>query len=347
MNIEKAAPLTRTTLLETIAKLTGYAQIPASLDPTGKSAFALGLTKFAIDKAKEAIDKKLESYYSELLSADDEEYVAPPKGLTLNTLDFSAILEACAKDIEFEKSTLYARLTKSIAAGIVSKASRRHFILSLHQSTSEELEALRLIYISQRHNLIHKNRYGTLHASEILTADFLGEITSICIETFKQKKFIENDRLTKMGTSFVEAIHKKDQLTPESVDYHEWRVKSILLINSSLPSNDIEQITSGLRELKIYCSNQTLQNIKLDDTKYLGKYYGVIFVGDFHDVEYRYQATLKSLTQHNNCAWLGLAGRFFPNTPISTIIHADSIAEYMSKISKHFKLPTHIEIIAD
>jgi hypothetical protein len=347
MNITKAPSVTRTTLLETISKLTGFAQIPASLDPTGKSAFALGLTKFAIDKAKEAVDKKLESYYSELLSADDEEYISPPNGLTLSALDFSAILEACAKDIEVEKSTLYARLTKSIAVGIVSKSFRRHFILCLHQSTSEELEALRLIYISQRHMLIHKNRYGTLYTSEILTPEFLGEITSICIETFKQKKFIENDRLTNIGTSFVEAIYKKNQLTPESVNFDEWSVKSFLIIANKCPHNDIEQIMSGLRELKIFCSNQTLQNIKLEDTKYLGKHYGVIFVGDFREVEHRYQATLKSLTQHNNCAWLGLTGRFFPNTPISTIIHAESTVEYIKKISMHFQLPTPTKITAD
>lgn len=301
--------------IQRVAKVLGYGKILTDLDSTGISSFLLDLTEHAINHRRVIRDRQMESYYHELLNAEDDEFIKSPDSVNLSELDFVALLSACSSELELEKAKLYARLTKSIAVGMVKKEYKRHFILTLSNTAFDDLEVLRLAYVCSKYKIMSKANNIRLSADEVLKADHLGPIGSICLDAFTKGKLIDTNGLSSIGEQFVQALYEKDQLTAESLGFEVWQDRHINLCypdNSSLDL--VRAFEAEFRKLRISCSNCSAS--ALDESRFsFITTRGTIFIGGFGAVDSRAkQNILKWCDKHTyQTVWIGFEDSGMPD----------------------------------
>lgn len=301
--------------IQRVARVLGYGKTLTAFDPTGISSFLFDVTEHAVNHRREIRDRQMEKYYQELLNAEDYEFIQSPDSVNLSELDFVALLSACSSELELEKAKLYARLTKSIAVGMVKKEYKRHFILTLSDTAFEDLEVLRLAYVCSKQRIMSKAQNIRLSADEVLTTDYLGPIGSICLDAFTKGKLIETAGLSSIGQKFVQAIYEKDQLTAEALGFEVWQEKRINLCyagNSSIGL--VGAFEAEFRKLRILCTNCSAS--ALDENKISSiTTSGTVFVGDFGSADYRAQQNIiKWCNKHvYQSVWVGFEGSGMPD----------------------------------
>lgn len=301
--------------IQRVARTLGYAKPLTVFDPTGISSFLFELTAHAVKHRREVRDRQMEEYYQELLNSEDNEFIQLPDSANLSELDFVALLGACSSELELEKAKLYARLTKSIANGMVKKEYKRHFILTLSASAFEDLEVLRLAYVCGKQNVMPKVNNFRLSASKVLKLDFLGPIGSICLDAFAKGKLIEADGLSSIGREFVQAIYEKDQLTAASLGYEVWQEKRINLCYADNSSAKlVGAFEAEFRKLRILCTNCSASALDVEKFN-LGTTSGTVFIGGFQGVDYRAQQKIISWCDKHlyQSVWVGFEGAGMPN----------------------------------
>jgi len=168
-------------------------------------------------------ERRLLEFHSRLLNRPDPINLETGEDAAsvVENADFHALLAACVRDIEEEKTGAYAELTHSIARGHVKQQWRRHFILSLSDLSWEYLDYLRRVYVVTKNNLMAEGS-GSLKAEDFLTGYEAGTVQHLAVVSLNAKSFVDGVRLSQLGELFVEACSSPEELSPEPYGYQRW-----------------------------------------------------------------------------------------------------------------------------
>lgn len=130
--LNDAAGLSKKDKVKTVLKIADLAvKLGISLSPGANAVYEA--TKISLEAARDYVqarnEKRVIDFHRTLLYRDgvnNKEII----NAELNAADFHALLDACVSDIEEEKTSSYANLTRAIALDLVPVTHRRHFIHS-------------------------------------------------------------------------------------------------------------------------------------------------------------------------------------------------------------------------
>lgn len=153
----------------------------------------------------------------------------------LSAADFHALLDACVSDIEEEKTTPYASLTRSIALGLVPLNYRRHFIHSMKELAFEHLDILRAAYTMTKYSCISQD--GKLASTRNYFPRLqTNSITKLSLKALLERGLISEAALTPLGVCFIEACYSPEDLAPENFDYKSSRLERGVIISTTVNS---------------------------------------------------------------------------------------------------------------
>lgn len=166
-------------------------------------------------------DRRINEFHKKLLCPDgvlDEGILAGE----IEEANYHALLNACLSDIEDEKTELYAKLTRTIAAKGINGKLYRHFILSLKDISWDDFDYLRQVYVISENSIIASRNGGTVSADS-----FIGDIPQAGVHglpatTLKTKGFLEGKNITYVGSQFVKACSPEDDLAPGAYGFRVW-----------------------------------------------------------------------------------------------------------------------------
>lgn len=186
---------------------------------------AYEFSKFSIGKLRDYIhardDRRIYEFHKELLCRNDvvdEELLAGE----IEEANYHALLNACLADIEDEKTTAYANLTKAIASAKVSGDLRRYFILALKEIAWQDLDLLKRLYVINKNSIIASAGNGTLSSKDYLTKYSEGSAHRLSVTTLSAKDFVNENEISGIGSLFAEACSSADDLTPGVYGYRVW-----------------------------------------------------------------------------------------------------------------------------
>lgn len=276
-----SARIARSTAVDRVLKL---GDILNSLipDPT-TAAVATGIHA-TIAELREWIrnrdDRRIREFHEALLSKDELSGDASDKSGSIETADFHALLSACLSDIEDEKTSAYANLTKAILFNKVPKELRRHFIISLKDLSWEYLDYLRRIYVVSKHNVMPEEGVGRVAAQDLLTNYEAGSIEQLAVANLTAKSFIDGVQLSHLGEAFIEACSADDDLEPYSFEYKTWLglTCNVMFLGSDLDCGTalLDQLAARLRIQRIKVGAFALKGVlrsspwqRLDGSHYI------------------------------------------------------------------------------
>lgn len=196
-------------------------------------------------EAKEA--QRIREYSQALLSGlanIGSETTLPPDAADA---DFEAILSALLNDIEDEKTIYYARLTKTLATGMLDKSYIRPMILALKDISIHEIETLRTSYIAQKHALIPAQ--GPMFSSEITPVD-PNDPNHYGYRAMEQRGLIHESKLTNYGVRFMEAICPLELRTPDSIGMKRWLTTCLFVTYEMGNDHLVRQLETLARTLR-------------------------------------------------------------------------------------------------
>ncbi|WP_337153504.1 hypothetical protein [Pseudomonas protegens] len=190
-----------------------------SLAPVGSAIYEA--SKIGLEVARDYVqrrnEKRIVEFHRTLLSREgvfDRDLI----DAELNAADFHALLDACVSDIEEEKTIPYAKLTRSIALGLVPVTHRRHFIHSLKELAFEHLDILRECYTLTRYSCASES--GKLIDSEIFLTNLQTDsISHLALNTLNSRGLITETKITPLGVKFIESCYSSDELKPYNFNY--------------------------------------------------------------------------------------------------------------------------------
>lgn len=241
----------------------GEASLKGGLSLLAGGSFLYDLLKTQKESIRESVRKRdeerLDAFFSDLL--DGESPMEPSVADALiDDRDFHALLRACIADIEAEKMDAYAALARSITCGKIDGDWKRHFILSLKDMSSKELDYLRSAYVARHFNLVPQN---PLAGSMVQETNFLkvgqpGSHKNIALSNLIAKGFVHEERLSPTGIDFTKACTKENNLTPGALGYKCWSGQNVAIISyelgDNLMSNRAIEIEGFLRKYLIKTS---------------------------------------------------------------------------------------------
>ena len=174
-------------------------------------------------------EERLFEFYLRILGADASMDESVARAM-MDDRDFHALLRACAAEIEAEKVEAYAQLARGIASGAVPRGWRRHFILSLRELSSDDLERLRGALIAKENRLIPAQG-PSMGPEHFLKPDAPGTARAISIGNLTARGFAQDGKLTKAGEDFARACLRPEQLTPSSLGYRAWSGQNFAILN--------------------------------------------------------------------------------------------------------------------
>jgi len=208
-------------------------------------------TKIGLEAARDYVqvrnEKRIVEFHRTLLSRDgviDQKMI----NAELNAADFHALLDACVSDIEEEKTTPYANLTRSIALGLVPVTHRRHFIHSLKELAFEHLDILRETYTLTRYSCISQNKL--IDPKHFLTNLQTESISQLALKALIARGLISEVKITALGVRFIESCYPTKDLDPYNFNYKTSKKERGVIIKLG-DSKEIKAIeTSLINELK-------------------------------------------------------------------------------------------------
>ena len=192
-------------------------------------------------------EQRIFEFHKMLLCRDD---VVDGRILTgeIEEANYHALLNACLSDIEDEKTTPYANLTRAIALTKVPKELRRHFIFALKDISWDQLEKLQHIFVVDKYSVADAK--GTLVPSIAVLIKLSGQPTdSLTYSALQSKGFLDDKGLTSIGRDFVNACSIEDDLNPGTFGYEHWSLNQCLIIQ---PNNSNRLSEEVLRQLEIH-----------------------------------------------------------------------------------------------
>ncbi|EJM77253.1 hypothetical protein [Pseudomonas sp. GM60] len=249
--------LTRTTALskkdgaKSVLKIADVAiKAGFSFTPVGGAIYEA--SKIGLEVARDYVqgrnEKRIVEFHRTLLSREgvfDQDLI----DAELNAADFHALLDACVSDIEEEKTTPYAMLTRSIALGLVPVTHRRHFIHSLKELAFEHLDILRETYTMTRYSCISESG-KLIDSRNFLTHLQSDSISQLALQTLMARGLITERKITPLGVSFIESCYSSDDLAPYNFNYKTAKQERGVIIKL-IDSKEVKLIESSLiHELK-------------------------------------------------------------------------------------------------
>lgn len=240
-----------------------------NLTPGGNAIYEA--TKIGLEAARDYVqgrnEKRIVEFHRTLLSREgilDQDMIHAE----LNAADFHALLDACVSDIEEEKTTPYANLTRSIALGLVPVTHRRHFIHSLKELAFEHLDILRETYTMTRYSCISQKNDKLIDSRNFLTHLQSDSISQLALKTLTARGLTTETKITPLGVSFIESCYLSDDLAPYNFNYKTSRQERGVIIKL-IDSNKIQAIESSLiHELKKRnIQTETSHGLKFDGLK--------------------------------------------------------------------------------
>lgn len=236
--------------------------------PVGSAVYEV--SKILVEAARDYVqgrnEKRIVEFHQTLLSREgvsDQDMTHAE----LSTADFHALLDACISDIEEEKTTPYARLTRSIALGLVPVSHRRHFIHSLKELAFDHLDILRETYTMTRYSCIAKNS-KLMDSRNFLTNLQFDTISQLALKTLIARGLVTEIKITELGVKFIESCYSTDDLAPHNFNYATSRQERGVIIKLG-DSKEIKTIaTSLIHELKKrQIQTETADILKVDGLK--------------------------------------------------------------------------------
>lgn len=172
--------------------------------------------------------------------------------------DYRAILGLCAKDVEKEKTEIYTTLMLSLLNSNAPEHMRRELILLANSLSANEIALLKKIYIHSKFKIMGCN---SPKPNEHL------------INHFERHNVMLNKKISVLGDIFVEFVHSKEKLTPESIGQVSWSDNLVLIIcyKTMSPRQTLvyENLMGALDALQIRSSVHTFDKIRKDFPFYL------------------------------------------------------------------------------
>lgn len=253
---------------ESVLKIADLAfKMGMSLAPGASAVYEA--TKISLEVARDYVqvrnEKRIVDFHRTLLTRDgvvDQKMI----NAELNAADFHALLDACVSDIEEEKNTPYANLTRSIALGLVPVTHRRHFIHSLKELAFEHLDILRETYTLTRYSCISQNKL--IDSRNFVTNLQSDSISQLSLKTLIARGLITEVKITALGVGFIESCYPSEDLAPHNFDYTTARKKRGVIIKLG-DNKEIKAIETSLtHELKRrQIQTETADILKADGLK--------------------------------------------------------------------------------
>lgn len=204
--------------------------------------------EFARDYVQGRNEKRIFEFHRKLLTEDN----ALDEGMIeaeLSATDFYALLDACISDIEEEKISPYATLTRSIALRLVPVTHRRHFMHSLKELTFEHLDILRETYTLTRYSCIAQNN-KLIDSVNFLSLLKLDSISRLALKTLIERGLVAEAGITPLGVSFIESCYPVDDLAPHNFNYKASKHERGVIIKL-IDSKEVQKVEKSLMlELK-------------------------------------------------------------------------------------------------
>ncbi|WP_145183863.1 hypothetical protein [Pseudomonas sp. URMO17WK12:I11] len=185
-------------------------------------SFAKLGASFVRDYIAERNEKKAYEFHHQLLLDSNKSTEDELNNASLDTADYHALLSACLADIEEEKSGLYGHLAKSIAINKVPQDYKRFFITKLKESTWDQLDLLANAHVITKHNIMPPQGNWKLNTDELLKNVNPISARGLDSNFLHQNRFLQDDKISALGKSFIEACFPQDLLTPSAFGYDEW-----------------------------------------------------------------------------------------------------------------------------
>lgn len=203
--------------LSSLANLIGKEMI-AGLIPGGSAVY--GICEILHAHWNERINDRTSKFHLDLLEGmpkqEKEKLFERPFLLD----DYYALLSNSVQDAEEAKVKIYSRLFKAIIIGSVPDSFKLHFIKSVREFTTYDIDVMREMYIRATHNVCEKGDIFPLQKF-LETND---PIRNIAIQTLIRQGFLLEDtrgerrlHLSELLKVFVKIIFEPDELTPESI----------------------------------------------------------------------------------------------------------------------------------
>ncbi|PHN53942.1 hypothetical protein AO268_23550 [Pseudomonas sp. ICMP 8385] len=214
-------------------------------------------SKLAAEKVHDYIrgrdNRRILEFHQQLLNCEGREGEKTFDGEIEDT-NFHALLQACLSDIEDEKTTAYANLTRSIIEGRVKKELRRHYIISLRDIAWDHLDYLREAYVISNYSLFLPGNPKTIRVEGFLTKHHPGSGQHLAVTSLTAKGFVEGENLSQLGGDFVQACSTEDDLAPGAYGYRIWsnhKCEVLSLVDPMESSSVIDSIATALMEMGI------------------------------------------------------------------------------------------------
>lgn len=161
--------------------------------------------------------------------------------------EYHALLDACVHDIENEKADIYSDLMKALLLSEITKEHRRFFITITKQLTYAELSFLRKVYINQHFDMMTVGGVPSQIASILNPKDTM---TAITIRKLISYGLVADDKkgLTDLGNSYVTALFKHDELTPQSIKKPAFTGLNIAIISYKIGDEHHDRVADYLQD---------------------------------------------------------------------------------------------------
>jgi len=140
--------------------------------------------------------------------------------------DYCALLSSAIADDEDVKLQFYSHLFKSILLGKIEAAYKLHILKCVKELTSSEIDFMRELYVSSRHDFKGPNSASAQIKALTFTTDPLRNVSlqkltrmGLLLHSEKDKSLMP----TKILDNAVASLYPEEQLTPKAIGKTAWR----------------------------------------------------------------------------------------------------------------------------
>ena len=266
---DKDKSLTRTKKTATsLLELLGPEAI-SSLIPGGTLAygFAKTLVNHAIQFHEDRKQSRINDFHKMLLEGTSKEDYEIFFKQEFSSEDYYSLLSSTIRDDEDAKTIFYSKIFKALIIQKIPEKYKRHFIKSIRELSYSDIEILRGMYISSKHEIKCDTNTFTLQDSFPPKPEKIDPIRNISIQALERLGFVDvhNNTIgenptenishpTELVKPFVEALYGSEDLTPKSIGKESWKGMSAIpiLVNDLEKHKDVmNALEESLRELNI------------------------------------------------------------------------------------------------
>ncbi len=196
--------------------------------PGGGLIYSVGKVLFEHGKRymQDRNEARIDEFNRLLLAGMTEEESEPLLHTEFSIEDYCSLLSSAIADDEDAKLQFYSQLFKTIILGKIEATYKLHILKCVKELTSTEINFLRELYISSRHDFKGPNSASAQVKALTVTSDPLKNVSlqklsrmGMLIHSEKEKCLVP----TKILDSMVSSLYQEEQLTPKAIGKIAWR----------------------------------------------------------------------------------------------------------------------------